>query len=165
MSTLFINAKVILPDGIIESGAVRVDGEKIVAVYEKNYEKKDTDEIVDVGGLYLSPGFIDVHVHGGDGGYFMSGEREQIDAACKMHMKHGTTSMTPAISAAPKDVIIKSFTGVTEYEKTEKNRPNFIGLYLEGPYLAPTACGAIPAGYIREPDREEYLELLERPGI
>ena len=114
MSTLFINAKVILPDGILENGAIRVDGEKIVTVYEKNYEKKDTDDIVDVGGLYLSPGFIDVHVHGGDGGYFMSGEAEQIDKTCKMHMRHGTTAMCPSISAAPKEVIIKSFTGINE---------------------------------------------------
>ena len=166
MSTLFINAKVILPDGIIENGAVRVDGEKIVAVYEKDYEKKTDDKIVDVGGLFLSPGFIDVHVHGADGGYFMSGEQDQIDKTCKMHMRHGTTAMTPSISAAPKEVIIKSLSGINEYEKTEKVRPDFLGLHLEGPYLSPNACGAMPAGYIREPSREEYLELLDRfPNI
>lgn len=165
MTTLFKNAKVILIDREILGGLLVEDG-KIKEVYEGEVPEIKADEVFDCEGKYLSPGFIDVHVHGGDGGYFMSGEYEQIDAACKMHMKHGTTSMTPAISAAPKDVIIKSFTGVTEYEKTEKCRPNFIGLYLEGPYLAPTACGAIPAGYIREPDREEYLELLERfPNI
>ena len=165
MTTLFKNAKLILIDRE-EFGGVLVENGKIKEVYEGNVPEVKADEVFDCEGKYLSPGFIDVHVHGGDGGYFMSGEYEQIDAACKMHMKHGTTSMTPAISAAPKDVIIKSFMGVTEYEKTEKCRPNFIGLYLEGPYLAPTACGAIPAGYIREPDREEYLELLERfPNI
>ena len=166
MSTLFTNAKIILIDRIIDTGAVRIKNDKISDVYEGIPEIFSDDTVIDLKGLYLSPGFIDVHVHGGDGGYFMSGEKEQIDAACKMHMKHGTTSMTPAISAAPKEVIIKSFTGVTEYEKSETVRPNFLGLYLEGPYLAPTACGAIPAGYIREPDREEYLELLERfPNI
>ena len=165
MTTLFKNAKVLLVDREISGGVLIEDG-KIKEVYEGKVPEIKADEIFDCEGKYLAPGFIDVHVHGGDGGYFMSGEREQIDAACKMHMKHGTTSMTPAISAAPKDIIIKSFTGVTEYEKSEKNRPNFLGLYLEGPYLAPTACGAIPAGYIREPDREEYLELLERfPNI
>lgn len=165
MTTLFKNAKVILEDRVI-SGGLLVDGEKIADVYEGEVPEIKADEIVDCEGKYLSPGFIDVHVHGGDGGYFMSGEREQIDATCKLHLKHGTTSMTPAISAAPKDVIIKSFTGITEYEKTETVRPDFIGLYLEGPYLSPAACGAIPAGYIREPNKEEYFELLERfPNI
>ena len=67
MGKLFINAKVILFDRIIENGAVRVVGEKISDIYEGKYEKRADDEIVDVGGLYLSPGFIDVHVHGGGG--------------------------------------------------------------------------------------------------
>ena len=165
MTTLFKNAKVILEDRVI-SGGLLVDGEKIAEVYEGCVPEIKADEVVDCEGKYLSPGFIDLHVHGGDGGYFMSGEKEQIDATCKLHLKHGTTTMTPTISAAPKDVIIKSFTGVTEYEKTETVRPDFIGLYLEGPYLSPAACGAIPAGDIREPNKEEYLELLERfPNI
>lgn len=166
MSTLFINAKIILTDRIIEDGALRIENGIITNIYEGAYELKTADETVDVSGNYLSPGFIDVHVHGGDGGYFMSGERAEIDAACKMHMKHGTTTMTPAISAAPKEIIIKSFEAINEYEKTESVRPNFLGLYLEGPYLAPGACGAIPAGYIREPNPDEYRELLERfPNI
>ena len=160
MSKLFINAKVILPDRIID-GAVRIDGEKITDVYENGYTKNECDEVIDVGGLYLSPGFIDVHIHGGDGGYFMSGEYEQIDATCKMHMRHGTTSMMPSISAAPKEVIFKALSGINGYEKKCSERPNFLGLHLEGPYLSPNACGAMPAGYIRNPDREEYLEILE----
>ena len=166
MSTLFINAKIILPDRIVECGAVRTDEEKITDIYEGKYEKRADDEVVDVGGLYLSPGFIDVHVHGGDGGYFMSGEAEQIDKTCKMHLRHGTTSMTPSISAAPTEVIIKSLSGINEYERCESVRPDFLGLHLEGPYLNPNACGAMPAGYIREPDRDEYMDLLDRfPNI
>ena len=160
MSMLFINAKVILTDKIID-GAVRVWDGKISDIYEGSYEKRSDDEIIDVGGLYLSPGFIDVHIHGGDGGYFMSGEYDQIDATCKMHLSHGTTSMLPSISAAPKDVIFKALGGVNEYEKKTNDRPCFLGLHLEGPYLSPNACGAMPAGYIREPDREEYLEILK----
>ena len=166
MNTLFINAKIIFPDRIVDNGAVRISGEKILDIYEGKVEKREDDEIVDASGLYLSPGFIDVHVHGGDGGYFMSGEADQIDKTCKMHMKHGTTAMTPSISAAPTEVIIKSLSGINEYEKSESVRPDFLGLHLEGPYLNPNACGAMPAGYIREPNREEYLDLLERfPNI
>ena len=165
MTTLFKNAKIVLIDRVTR-GAVLIEDGKIKEVYEATAPEIKADEIFDCEGNYLSPGFIDVHVHGGDGGYFMSGEYEQIDATCKMHLRHGTTSMTPAISAAPKDVIIKAFTGINEYERLEKDRPNFLGLYLEGPYLSPAACGAIPGGYIREPDREEYLELLKRfPNI
>ena len=166
MSILFINAEVVLPDGVLSNAAVRIHGEKITDIYEKDYEKRDEDEVVDLHGLYLSPGFIDVHIHGGDGGYFMSGEASQIDATCKMHMRHGTTAMTPSISAAPKEVIFKALSGINEYEKSESVRPDFLGLHLEGPYLSPAACGAMPAGYIREPNREEYLEILEKfPNI
>ena len=166
MSRLFINAKVILADRVIDRGAVRVDGGKIVGVYEGDVEILASDETVDAHGLYLSPGFIDLHVHGGGGGYFMSGEESEIDATSKTHLSHGTTAMTPSISSAPKEVIIKALSAINAYEKKEDVRPDFLGLHLEGPYLSPNACGAMPQGYIREPDREEYLELLERfPNI
>ena len=114
MSKLFINAKVILPDRIID-GAVRIDGEKITDVYENGYTKNECDEVIDVGGLYLSPGFIDVHVHGGDGGYFMSVIQEQfaaiagiegIDAAMKEQF---ATTAEILKSLSPRNLVLQIF--------------------------------------------------------
>jgi len=166
MSILFTNARVILQERVLDNGAVRISDGIIKDVYEGEYNILPEDEVVDAKGKYLSPGFIDVHIHGGGGGYFMSGEHDQIDAVCKMHLKHGTTSMTPSLSTAPKEMLMKAMDGVNEYEKNVSERPNFLGFHLEGPYLSPNACGAMPPGYIRNPDPEEYMDLVEKyPNI
>ncbi|MBR5139817.1 MAG: N-acetylglucosamine-6-phosphate deacetylase [Clostridia bacterium] len=162
MSKLFINAKVILFDGIIESGAVRVDGEKISDIYEGVPEKRCDDEIIDVSGLYLSPGFIDVHVHGGGGGYFSGADEEEIDAACKIHLAHGTTAMTYCIATMPGDLIVKAIEKIREYVALDRVRPDYLGVDLEGPYLSPACCGAMPPGYVRDPDPKEYIPLFDR---
>ena len=162
MTKLFTNAKIILFDRIIENGALRVLGEKITDIYEGSYEKKDGDEVIDLGGLYLSPGFIDVHVHGGDGGYFSSANEDEIDAACKMHLSHGTTAMTYCIATMPGDLIVKAIEGIRAYVSSDKARPDYLGVDLEGPYLSPACCGAMPPGYVRNPDPNEYIPLFDR---
>ena len=165
MSTLFINARVVLQERILENGAVRVENGIIKDVYESPTTPLSTDEVVDAKGLYLAPGFIDVHIHGGDGGYFMSAQQDQIDATCKMHLKHGTTSMTPSLSTAPKKMLMDAMDAVNVYDKSDAVHPNFLGFHLEGPYLSPKACGAMPEGYMRTPDPAEYQELAEKYNI
>ncbi len=160
-STLFINAKIILFDRIIENGALRVLDGKIKDIYEGAYEKNTDDEIVDVGGLYLSPGFIDIHVHGGGGAYFSDGNSEAIDRAVKMHLKHGTTAMTYCIATMPRDRIVEAIEGIRRYVKEDGVRPDFLGVDLEGPYLSPLCCGAMPPGYVRSPDPDEYNYLFD----
>lgn len=165
MSTLFVNARVILQERILEKGAVRIKGGIITDVFDTAYTILPDDEIIDAKGLYLSPGFIDVHIHGGGGGYFMSADPEEIDKVCKMHLKHGTTSMTPSLSSAPKQLLTNAMDAVNAYAQTVTERPNFLGFHLEGPYLSPKACGAMQDGYLRNPDPEEYLDLAERYNI
>lgn len=160
-NTIFTNAKIILFDRIIENGVLRVSDGKIAGIYENTYEKNIDDEIVDVGGLYLSPGFIDIHVHGGGGGYFSDAKSEAIDAAAKMHLIHGTTAMTYCIATMPLNRIIEAIEGIRKYLKEERIRPEFLGVDLEGPYLSPACCGAMPPGYVRNPNPEEYNYLFD----
>ena len=161
-STLFINAKIILFDRIVENGALRVSEGKIKDIYLSGaYEKTDTDEIIDVCGLYLSPGFVDIHVHGGGGGYFSDADAAAIDAAAKIHLSHGTTAMTFCIATMPGDLIVKAIEGIREYIAKEDVRPDFLGVDLEGPYLSPACCGAMPPGYVRDPDPDEYISLFD----
>ena len=159
---LFTNAKIILFDRIIENGALRIEGGKIKEIYEGGYERLDGEEVIDVGGLYLSPGFVDIHVHGGGGGYFSSADTDEIDAAAKMHLKHGTTAMTFCIATMPGDLIINAIEGIRDYLSRDLPRPDFLGVDLEGPYLSPACCGAMPPGYVRDPDPKEYLSLFDR---
>ena len=85
--------RIILPSEIVEGYVYFSDG-KITAVapdelaYDKEY---------DMTGLYISPGFIDLHTHGGAGFDFI-GSCDDIVRGCNFHLTHGTTSICPTIS-------------------------------------------------------------------
>ena len=70
--TVFANATVVLPDRLAEA-SVAIDGERIVAVGSAT---AGSHRVVDLEGKYLAPGFVDLHVHGGDGADFMDGTAE-----------------------------------------------------------------------------------------
>ena len=85
MKKCFYNATLVLADRLLPNGWVLVEDGKI-----KRYgdgEVVSAEEMIDCNGDYLSPGFIDVHCHGGGGGSFASLEFEQHEKALKMHLK------------------------------------------------------------------------------
>lgn len=117
---------------------------------------------VDAGGLYLSHGFVDTHVHGGGGCDFMDGTEEAWHTAARLHLTHGTTCMVPTTLASTKEELLRAF---AIYQRC-KNAPGLrgaklLGLHIEGPYLAPGQSGAQDPAYLRAPDPAEYRELLD----
>ena len=88
--------KIVLSDSIFD-GYVYVDGKTIVEVSKRELP---FDEEFDVTGCYVSAGFIDIHTHGGGGNRF-EGSIDEIVEGCNFHLKHGTTSICPTVSAAP----------------------------------------------------------------
>lgn len=153
------NGKIILPNGIAEHGTVLVNQGKIIAVEEHDVDYPDAISI-DAKGQYISPGFIDIHVHGGGGHDFMDGTEEAFLAIAALHAAHGTTSMMPTTTTAEKEGILQV---LDVYEKAkEKNTEgsSFVGLHLEGPYFAMNQRGAQDPKYIRDPDPAEYMEIL-----
>ena len=93
MSKLFTNATLVLADRLLPGGWLLEEQGKIVRY--GSGAAPEAEEIVDCGGKYLSPGFIDVHCHGGGGGSFMSMDLQQHIKAMKMHLQHGVTALTP----------------------------------------------------------------------
>jgi N-acetylglucosamine-6-phosphate deacetylase len=99
---LFTNATLILPDRL-ERGSLLVESGRI-AVVGGGADSGAT--IIDLGGDYLAPGFIDLHVHGGAGADFMDGTPEAFAAVCAAHLRHGTTSLLPTSTVARHEQII-----------------------------------------------------------
>lgn len=160
MTTCFRNAKIIFPDCIREGSVVTEDG--IIQQIQLGAECTLTgDNVVDCKGMYLSPGFIDIHNHGAGGYDFMDSE-EAIYGACRAHMLHGTTTILPTTITGSKENLLEFVDMFNKVDLEKEGCPHIHGLHLEGPYFAPTQAGAQNPEYLRNPEPEEYNEVLRR---
>lgn len=158
------NGQIITPFKIIHQGTVLVTDNKITAVSEGDIEINDAIEI-DAKGQYVSPGFIDIHVHGGGGFDFMDGDGEGFLRIAELHARYGTTAMVPTTLTSEKEQLIETLDLYEKAHKNNKNGAEFLGLHLEGPYFALNQRGAQDPRYIRDPDPKEYQEILQRSDL
>lgn len=161
-STVFTNAKLVLADRVCV-GSLLVEGSRIAGIYpgELCGEVK-ADYSINVEGSYLSPGFIDIHTHGGGGADFMDGDLDSIYTAAAMHLSHGTTSIVPTTVTSTKQSLLDFVDLFNQVDLRRPGCPNILGLHLEGPYFACSQRGAQDPKYLRSPNPDEYEEVLRR---
>lgn len=153
-----INGKIITDGQILNGMDILVKDGKIADILPAQGGKGD----IDLKGKYIAPAFIDIHCHGGDGYEFVDATEEAVLKASKIHSEHGTGILYPTISAYDFNTTYKALEAV---ENTAGKCDLIIpGVHLEGPYLAPSMCGAQDTTYIRKPEEKEYLELIDRFG-
>ena len=158
---LVINdAIIILPGRISEKGYVVCEDGIITQIGQGYFPATESDEIINAGGLYVSPGFIDMHTHGAGGYDFMDGTVEAYLGAAKMHAKHGTTSLLPTTLTSTNEELLKTFSIYKEAKAKNTEGASFLGLHLEGPYFAYGQKGAQDPKYLRNPEPEEYNAIL-----
>lgn len=153
------NAKILTPYRLIENGTVLWENGKIVYAGQKEIAPDDCISI-DAEGMYVAPGFIDIHVHGGGGHDFMDGTVEAYVKAAEKHAQHGTTSLVPTTLTSTNEELKNTFSVFKEAKSKNVNGAEFLGLHLEGPYFAMEQKGAQDPRYIRNPSPEEYMEIL-----
>src|SRR5262245_10315041 len=96
----FTNATLVLPDRLVKNGSLVAENGRILLA-GIGVPVPPQAKVFDCGGKYLSPGFVEVHVHGGLGADFMDLSVEAFRKVAKCHAKHGTTSMTPTSTTGP----------------------------------------------------------------
>lgn len=157
MTTRIKNGKCILPDGIYEDLYLYFTDDTITAITK---DELTYEEEIDAKGHYVSPGFIDMHVHGGGGRSFAAGDKESIIKAAGFHAAHGTTSVLATSSAcSPKRLV--DFLRALHEVMEEKSAPSVIGAHLEGSYFSLAQSGAQNPEFIKAPDPEEYEMFYE----
>jgi len=155
------NGKIITPGHIINGGSLLVKNGMIEAVSDADIYAEAEIEI-DAKGKYISPGFIDLHVHGGGGHDFMDNTVEAFLAVAKIHAQHGTTAMYPTTLSCEKDDLIETLDTYKQACKLNETGAEFLGLHIEGPYFSLNQRGAQDARYIRGFDEDEYTDILRR---
>jgi N-acetylglucosamine-6-phosphate deacetylase len=154
-----INGRVITPYQIIPSGTVLIKEGIIVGITDKELEVQDA-LVIDAGGRYISPGFIDIHVHGGGGYDFMDNSVEAFLEIAQTHVRFGTTALFPTTLTGSTEEIINILRTYEQAIPLNVSGSQFMGLHLEGPYISLNQAGAQDTKYIRDPDPAEYEYIL-----
>lgn len=165
VTTEIYNARIITDEGLIDNGSLVISDGKIVEIRRPGSEpgkgaKSQQVNFIDAKGNYLSPGFIDIHVHGGGGHDFMDGTVEAFLGVAQLHARYGTTAMLPTTLTSDRESLLRTLQVYELANKQNNSGSRFLGLHLEGPYLAMNQRGAQDPKYIRNPDPAEYREVL-----
>jgi len=160
-----VNATLVLPDREIAGGAIDVDGGRIGAVGRHDELPPWSGPIVDAGGGFVAPGFVDIHVHGGGNADFMDGTIEAFETAVRAHTRHGTTSIVPTSTVARHEQTL-TFLENTRALHRRGAQPQLglgrvVGAHLYGPYFSEERVGCHPKDPARPPNPAEYEEYLE----
>ena len=174
------NAQVVLERGILWDGIIIIEGDKIVQVGScRDIEIPIGADVIDAEGAYVGPGFIDIHVHGGNG----YSDCYEVKEAAEFFLEHGSTS----ILATPDYHMNRETTleVIRNIKAAIPNLPSVKGIYMEGPYTNPIygshsdtnpwRCGVSPDDFIPivdeagmlvkvwtvAPEREDLLPFLE----
>ena len=160
-----VNATLVLPDRLVERGALHVRGGRIESLGRGDELPRWAGATVDAGGAYAAPGLIDMHVHGGGGADFMDGTGGAFETAVRAHTRHGTTSIVPTTTVARHGQTIQFF-DVCRGMRREGAKPasgvgRVVGAHLYGPYFAEDKVGCHPKECARPPTPDEYAQYLD----
>lgn len=158
MLTQIVNGRIHTPQGWLKNGSVIINDNKILEVSNCDLAVVGA-KIVDAKGMYIVPGGVEIHVHGGGGRDFMEGTEDAFRTVVEAHMQHGTTSIFPTLSSSSIPMI-RAAAATTEKLMAEKDSP-VLGLHLEGHYFNMKMAGGQIPEYIKNPDPNEYIPLLE----
>ena len=145
----------------MRNGSVQIRDGIITGVSDRDPEMAGA-MIVDAGGRYISPGFIDIHVHGGGGYDFMDNTVEAFLEIAKTHVRYGTTAMFPTTLTGSAEDIVRTLKTYDEAYPLNESGSEFMGVHLEGPYFAMSQRGAQDPRWIRDPDPEEYEYIVSQ---
>jgi N-acetylglucosamine-6-phosphate deacetylase len=158
---IFTNARLIFPDRICDGFEIVVQEGKIAAIRDRSLAHRK-DEVIDLNGNYLAPGFIDLHVHGALGRDTMEASAEAFRAICDFHASGGTTSLLLTTATAPLDEIVKVLQAVRDCRQAI--RP-IVGVHVEGPFISKAKAGAQRAEFIQDPSPAAVRQLLEHADV
>lgn len=158
MRTVITNGKIITPHRVLDGMSLLIEDGTIKALTGEKVT--DADLYIDAEGDYVSPGFIDIHTHGGGGHDFMDGTVEAIIGACKAHLKHGTTAICPTTLTCTDEELHTFFECYREAKDQMEDGPMMLGIHMEGPYFSLEQRGAQDPKYLQVPAEHDYKAML-----
>ena len=159
MLTQIINGHILTPQGWMKDGSVLISDGKILEITNSDLAVIGAT-VVDARGMYIVPGLVAMHVHGGGGSDFTEATPEAFRTAVKAHLAHGATTIFPTLSSSSFETLGQAV-GVCQ-ELMKEPDTTIMGLHIEGPYLNPKMAGELFANQTKAIDAAEYQALIEK---
>ncbi|MBI3578140.1 MAG: N-acetylglucosamine-6-phosphate deacetylase [Ignavibacteriales bacterium] len=158
------NVDIVTPFRIIEKGSVIIEGKKIAAIGRSSEVPIPAAvKTYDFDGMMLTPGFIDLLVHGGGGYGFADMSMEAVQHISEFYFKHGTTGMLAALYSKPEHDMVADVKRIADFCRSS-NHSNIWGMHLEGPFINRDLHGAMKVEYLWKPDVAGWKKLYEASG-
>ena len=155
-----INGRILLPDSEVKGKAL-LYGERIIGVVEEAEARAKADEILDAQGAYVSPGLVDVHIHGYGGVDVSDDDPDGVRRMAHRLLENGVTSFLPTTLTVGWETLESVCRSIREL-MPESQAPDFmgaeiVGMHMEGPFINPSKKGAQNPDYILAPDPQKVL--------
>lgn len=166
---IFYNANLYTKDfRFVPDSRFMVEGERIAKVgpsdiVPDNVACPINHEKVDLQGMYVIPGLVDIHFHGAMGHDFMEGTKEAVDAIATYEARCGVTAICPATMTMGEDDILKACTNAATYQNLPDGA-DLVGINMEGPFVSHNKVGAQNPEYVHAPSAEFFRRCNAASG-
>lgn len=150
-----INGRLVMRDTVLDDMVILYDRRIERVVPRETWEKEQAAErceVVDTGGAYVAPGFINLHIHGCMGADTMDGSREALETMSAFQASTGVTTFLPTTMTCGPEALAAAAGAVREAMRDGLPGARAAGLYLEGPFIAEAYKGAQKASHIAPAD-------------
>ena len=155
------NAKVFNGEKMLDSMNIYISGSKINKLEKGEISEAPSDaQVVDLNGKLVTPGFIDIHMHGAGGYDVMDATEESIEQIASILAMHGTTSFLPSTVTMPAESISRSISVIDKCMRSKKSM-NILGVHLEGPFINRRKKGAQNEEHILAPSISAYESIVD----
>ena len=154
------NARIALPEHVISNGFLEIANGRIIKVKEGEPSSTSAELVFDAHKATVTPGFIDLHVHGGNGGAFTSVDPAEHNLAREFHLKNGTTSMLASTHTMEFKSLLAILNSLSESSRSNKNGSKVLGIHTEGPFISEHKPGAHVVAQLKVGELSAIDEVL-----
>ncbi|MCB2293064.1 N-acetylglucosamine-6-phosphate deacetylase [Clostridium algoriphilum] len=164
-----VNGKLIMKDRIIHEHVIIFDSKIIGIIDNDNFaeykkECKEEIQVIDAKGNYVSPGFIDIHIHGSGGYDTMDATEQALRVISSTIAANGVTAYLPTTMTMDTDNIYRALDAVRGAMSIEIKGAKILGVHMEGPFINEKYKGAQKADNIIKPNYniiKDYLDIIK----
>jgi N-acetylglucosamine-6-phosphate deacetylase len=150
---VFSGARIVTPGGVLSPGWIAIEGDRVAELGQG--APAPGAPVADLGGQWVLPGFIDIHVHGGGGTSFTEGGAGDARRAAAFHRRSGSTRIVASLVTAPVDELAERAAMLADLA----DEGVIDGIHLEGPFLSQARCGAQDPRYLIDPDVDAFERM------